>query len=463
VAQRPPRKPRSSADAKTKAKKKTAPKKPAPKKPGSKKKRSASTRKKKTGFFSTLTSRLFFFGFGLLAGAVLALALLWGLGVFHLPALDRRPARTAAVQAPPAPPKPRPAERAAKQPLAYEEYDRLDQKIKKIDQALFRVLASLGVGEKDVRFTRITHRQSAGHEWQQAAIEVRLPDGFETDRFSRALDGALKDLALDPPPMMTYVRQRDRVKIDIRFNGVKSHSLTLLTGPAQETPAAKVEPGPQGRVAVIIDDLGLSLPAARCFLAVEAPLTFAVLPFQPHTRDVAEEAHRAGRAVLLHLPMEPSQYPAVDPGPGALLKTMDRAEIQRRVEEAIGEVPFIIGVNNHMGSRFTEDAERMGWVLAEIKQRGLLFLDSRTSVQSMAFQTARQMGVRTAQRTVFLDNVQEPEAIRIQIRRLVTLARQRGRAVAIGHPYPVTCQVLKEEYNYLKSKVELVPITSILD
>jgi hypothetical protein len=279
------------------------------------------------------------------------------------------------------------------------------------------------------------------------------------------LNAALKGLALDPPPLVTYVEQEGRLKIDIRLNGVKSHAVVLLTvpRPGQGPARPDSESGPEGLVAIVIDDLGLSLAAARCFLALEAPLTLSILPFQPETRAVAEEAHRAGRPVLLHLPMEPAGYPVVDPGPGALLRAMDRAEVERRVEEAVRDVPFIIGVNNHMGSRYTEDAERMAWVLAGIKKRGLLFLDSRTSAQSKAFQTARELGIQAAERTVFLDNVQEAEAIRVQIRRLVALARQRGRVVAIGHPYPITCQVLKEEYNYLTSKVELVPITSILD
>jgi hypothetical protein len=443
VAQRPPRNPRSQADPKTKRKKAAS---------------------RKAGRGGRARSRLILFGFGLLIGTVFALAALWWLGVFSIPALDRFLPRPTTIRTPPPPARPRPTSTTGK-PLAYEENNRLDQKIKKIDQALFQTLKSLGVAEDNIRFTHITHQQSAGLEWQQAAIEVRPPTRLEARRVMQKLDAALEDLALDPPPLVTYALQEGRLKIDIRLSGVKSHSVVLLTVPTPGSGPAPsdLETGPEGLVAIVIDDLGLSLAAARCFLALEAPLTFSILPFMPETRAVAEEAHRAGRPVLLHLPMEPAQYPLVDPGPGALLEAMDRAEVERRVEEAVQDVPFLIGVNNHMGSRYTEDAERMAWVLAGIKKRGLLFLDSRTSAQSKAFQTARELGIQTAERTVFLDNVQEAEAIRIQIRRLVALARQRGRAVAIGHPYPVTCQVLKEEYNYLKSKVELVPITSILD
>jgi hypothetical protein len=446
VAQRPPRKPRPPAEPKTRQKKT----------------QTAASRQAGRGWRAS--GRLTLFGCALLIGAAGAVAALWWLGVFSIPVLDRLVPRPAAIRTLPAPVGTRRAAKAGKS-LAFEENDRLDQKIKQIDQTLFQTLRSLGVAEDEIHFTRITHQQNAGLEWQQAAIEVSPRTRIEAGPVMQKLNAALKGLALDPPPLVTYVEQEGRLKIDIRLNGVKSHAVVLLTvpRPGQGPARPDSESGPEGLVAIVIDDLGLSLAAARCFLALEAPLTLSILPFQPETRAVAEEAHRAGRPILLHLPMEPAGYPVVDPGPGALLRAMDRAEVERRVEEAVRDVPFIIGVNNHMGSRYTEDAERMAWVLAGIKKRGLLFLDSRTSAQSKAFQTARELGIQAAERTVFLDNIQEAEAIRVQIRRLVALARQRGRVVAIGHPYPITCQVLKDEYNYLTSKVELVPITSILD
>lgn len=165
---------------------------------------------------------------------------------------------------------------------------------------------------------------------------------------------------------------------------------------------------------------------------------------------------------MLHLPMEPKSYPEANPGPGALFRTMDRDQIEQAVDEAIAEVPCISGVNNHMGSSFTEDSERMLWVLETLQKRGLFFLDSRTSARTKANHLAGNVGIKIAERSVFLDNVQEEEAIRVQLRRLVTLARQKGQAIAIGHPYYVTCRVLTDEFNYLTSKVDLVPVTSLV-
>ena len=178
-------------------------------------------------------------------------------------------------------------------------------------------------------------------------------------------------------------------------------------------------------------------------------------------RETARLAHKKGLVVMLHLPMQPAHWPEIDPGPGALLVSMKRAEIEQRVRAALDAVPFIQGVNNHMGSRFTEDRERMGWTLAEIKRRDLFFLDSRTSTRSQAYAEARRLNMPSASRSIFLDNIQEPEAIRIQLRKLVAKARHKGRAIGIGHPYAITCQVLKSEYNNLISKVNLVPITNL--
>ena len=115
-----------------------------------------------------------------------------------------------------------------------------------------------------------------------------------------------------------------------------------------------------------------------------------------------------------------------------------------------------------MGSRFTEDRTRMRWVLNLLKNHGLFFLDSWTSPNSHAYEEAQKMGLARARRTVFLDNIQTRKAIRIQLKRLVALATQNGSAIGIGHPYPVTCQSLKSEYNYLKNHVQLVPVTALL-
>jgi polysaccharide deacetylase 2 family uncharacterized protein YibQ len=218
------------------------------------------------------------------------------------------------------------------------------------------------------------------------------------------------------------------------------------------------------RVAIVIDDLGYNMVKVTEFLEVDAPITVAVLPHLERSREVAARAHSMGRDVLLHLPMEPRDTVANDPGQGALLTGMDREEVLAQLAEALDAFPDYIGVNNHMGSRFTEDEELMRTVLEVVKQRGVFFLDSRTSGSSVALKVARELGVPAAERSVFLDNERDEQYIRERFEDLVHMAERGGSAIAIGHPYPETLKVLKEFVGGGGSRgVEVVGISDLIE
>jgi hypothetical protein len=199
------------------------------------------------------------------------------------------------------------------------------------------------------------------------------------------------------------------------------------------------------RLAVVIDDVGPRLAPLRPLFELGLPLSIAVLPHQLHTRRAAEMARRRGLEVLVHLPMEPLAYPQEDPGPGALLSSMDAGEIRETLRQALAAVPHAAGLSNHMGSRLTRDRRALDLVMVELRQRGLYFLDSRTTPLSAAEEAARRAGVRFAARDVFLDEVAERRAVAAQLRRAVGEARRAGAAVAIGHPLPATVEVLRRE------------------
>jgi polysaccharide deacetylase 2 family uncharacterized protein YibQ len=211
--------------------------------------------------------------------------------------------------------------------------------------------------------------------------------------------------------------------------------------PSPEPPS----PAPPGgaSIALVIDDLGRSLDEVRDLAALGVPLTYAVLPFETRTAEVAAALAEGRAEVLLHLPMEGRG--SADPGPGALFAAMSREELASGTRRALAAVPGAVGVNNHMGSVLTADRAAMHRVLGELGGRGLFFLDSRTSADSVAFAVARDLGLPAAERHVFLDPDPAPEAIRAQFRRLLALAADRGTAIAIGHPYPSTRAVLAEE------------------
>jgi len=165
---------------------------------------------------------------------------------------------------------------------------------------------------------------------------------------------------------------------------------------------------------------------------------------------------------MLHLPMEPFNYPAVNPGDGVLLVSMNQETIVEVLNEDLNQVPFVAGVNNHMGSRFTENKEKMLIVLSALKRKQLYFVDSRTSSGSIAFAAAREMALRTACRDIFLDNHLCETALKIQMERLLSVARNKGSAIGIGHPHKETLNLLKGCSTTITSEAEVVPISTLI-
>ncbi|GGO87977.1 hypothetical protein GCM10011348_42380 [Marinobacterium nitratireducens] len=196
----------------------------------------------------------------------------------------------------------------------------------------------------------------------------------------------------------------------------------------------------QPRLILVIDDLGNNLSAGRATLALPGPLDVAVLPHSRHGRTLALEAQGQGKEVLLHAPMANRQHLAL--GPGALTPDLGRERLSQRLRDSLDSVPGAVGLNNHMGSLLTARREPMEWVMEVLAERGLLFVDSRTSAETVAWDVARERGVPALMRDVFLDHEQTLAAVDVQFRRALSIAREYGSALVIGHPYPVTLDYL---------------------
>jgi polysaccharide deacetylase 2 family uncharacterized protein YibQ len=224
----------------------------------------------------------------------------------------------------------------------------------------------------------------------------------------------------------------------------------------------KVPPSKRPRVAIIIDDVGHDRQIAEKFLDLDGVLTFAVLPKAAFTRTIIEAAHSRGFEIMLHLPMEPNEYPKADPGPGALFSQMDPDRLVVQLNENIEAIPYIKGVNNHMGSRLTALEAQMRQIFTVLKKRRLYFIDSRTTANTICRPSASLLKVPFAERDVFIDHVAEPNVIYKQIDLLVQRAQQNGQAVGIGHPHIITFDVLRARLSWLKKKVELVPASQIV-
>jgi polysaccharide deacetylase 2 family uncharacterized protein YibQ len=246
-------------------------------------------------------------------------------------------------------------------------------------------------------------------------------------------------------------------------SSVQESEMPSLPPEAPDTePVADGETHLPGHVALVIDDLGERPEDLATLLALGVPVTYAVLPYEKHTQEVVAELRRRHVEMLLHLPMEPLN--GEDPGPGALLTGMDDDELREKTEAALRAVPGAVGVNNHMGSRLSEDERALTPVLRVLAEHGLFFLDSRTSASSVGYRTARSLGLPSVERHVFLDRDPSPEAVRKQFQRLLELSRTRGAAVAIGHPLPDTLQVLTEEVPKARAEgFEFVPVSDLLD
>ncbi len=215
------------------------------------------------------------------------------------------------------------------------------------------------------------------------------------------------------------------------------------------------------RIAIIIDDMGYHQQIGRRLIALDLDLTFSFLPKAPYTKTQEELAWEKGRDVMLHLPMQ-ARDPAVNPGPGALYRHYSRQRIQALIAEDLKSVPHAIGSNNHMGSRFTEDRAAMHEVLAVLRKKGLFFVDSYTTAASTGLDEARRMGVPTARRHVFLDNVLDEKKICRQLDRLVDRAREKGWAIGIGHPHRATLNALTDCGPTIQARVQVVGVHALV-
>ena len=227
-------------------------------------------------------------------------------------------------------------------------------------------------------------------------------------------------------------------------SGIRTHAIHIHTG-ANASVHTGDTPGPVGtaRLAVILDDLGSDRAAAQAIFALPYPLTISVLPNHEHSTEIASEAHRRGYQVLLHLPMQ--SIANETPEAQELRPGMPATEVNALVEQFLRNVPGVAGINNHQGSQATADSELMEELMPVLRDRNLFYVDSRTSAATVAFDTARSFGVRSAFRNVpFLDDVAESASVRRQLDLALRGAREKGEAIAIGHPHPATLQALRE-------------------
>lgn len=214
-------------------------------------------------------------------------------------------------------------------------------------------------------------------------------------------------------------------------------------------------------ITIIIDDLGNNLQHGQRAIDLPGAVTYSFLPFTPFSKRLAEQAHRQGKEIMLHLPMDNSHGGPL--GPGGLTLNQPLPLYEQQLKDAIAVIPYVSGINNHTGSRLTANSERMQWLMQSLKHYPLYFVDSRTSAQSVAAATSKKLHIPTLKRDVFLDHEATAEFTDRQFKRLIKIARQRGNAVAIGHPYPSTLSYLEKILPQLDAmNIQLVSPSQLL-
>lgn len=228
---------------------------------------------------------------------------------------------------------------------------------------------------------------------------------------------------------------------------------------------AKIEkmPLPKKQIAIIIDDIGHDLETVTALLKINADITFSILPFLTHSREAAEIIRRSKKEILLHLPMEPVSYPADKPGEGALFTDMNDKELLHQLDKNIDSVPYVVGVNNHMGSKFMIDKEKLVLIFGRLKKKNLFFIDSRTDVNSQAVAASKVVGLPLAERKIFIDNNKNYKET---YNNLMSAANYNGDfapLILIGHPYPETIRALKDAVKELQKKgIIIVPVSQMI-
>jgi polysaccharide deacetylase 2 family uncharacterized protein YibQ len=325
-----------------------------------------------------------------------------------------------------------------------------------------------------MRLVRVEDRLEGTEAYQYQVIEI-LP-GKSASEYIKALRECLSAWATG-----ARLDREGKDQWAVIVMGAPTHRVRLFPGrdvfpPSPETAAdsepftpqskhfgaARVRrPGEAAKLVIVMDDMGASASALNHLLALDFPVTLAFWPHGAYTHKGAVAARRAGHEILIHQPMEPMGYPKVKPGPNVLLTSMDQNRIRRTLEETIGAVPYAVGLNNHMGSRFTQSGPGVDAVIGVLREKGLFMLDSVTHAGSVFLKRARIEGLEHYGRDVFLDVVAKRENVLAQLRQAERIALLKGQAVAIGHPLPETLAALKEWQGLRNRQVRIVKLRDL--
>ena len=378
----------------------------------------------------------------------------------------------------------------------------VDNLIKDIDQSLTGAFFEAGISSKNISSRKVFNKEEGNLTWEYKDINISPEKGVTSDKVKKILQ---KSVIENYPVKYEFRTGKNSLTAFIKLNDITTHKVNFdfskqtvqkskpdkqadnkvsekskqidakkdqevaSSGKALPSPDIKAisKNYPKSKIVIIVDDLGMNKGPIDQLLKIGAPITFAVLPNLPYSTYAADKADNKGWDVILHMPMEPKEssgYTGTDAGDEVLLVGLPKDAILTKLNDSISSVPHIKGVNNHMGSKFMENDELTELVLRDLKKRGLLFVDSKTSGQSVGYETALKLGMDAAQRDLFLDDSsKKSQYVKDQLKKLVEISKKKGYAVGICHPYPGTVEALTEMIPEINEEVEVVSISNIIN
>jgi polysaccharide deacetylase 2 family uncharacterized protein YibQ len=294
------------------------------------------------------------------------------------------------------------------------------------------VLIGLGVPPEVIKEVRLSKAENPHLRWE---VQSKVPDTLPL----AVCNLSLTHLAHQLGGMViegSENRQGNELWLRVGLNDKQTNLFRLKQNKELERLA--------GRIAIVIDDFGYQdQNLILSFCELPQPITFSIFPGEKHTAWIAQQAIEKNHGVMVHLPMEPIDYPARDPGPNAIFSDYEPEKIAELTQDALASVPHAKGINNHMGSRLTQNFEAMKVVLRVVKRWNFFFIDSVTSSQSVAYAVARDMDIPSGRNALFLDIVADEDAVVKRLYRLAAHARQEGTAIGIGHAKPNMLRALQ--------------------
>lgn len=332
----------------------------------------------------------------------------------------------------------------------------MEEGVKRIDYAIIRALQDAHVPTSAIKLIAVEQQRF----------------GDETFHFQQLrIESALRAEDLVAPIAAGLLQWSDKTSLTklsdqiyrVTFNGVETHLLKFTkTSDTAGADNSAVSQDIGGHLTIVIDDLGESISAAHSLAGLSYPVTFAIWPRSSYAKEIGQVASAVSREIIIHQPMEPISADA-KPGPGAVYVTMTPDEIRETIRTNLKLVPGAVGLNNHMGSKFTQKREAVRAVALEAKKSGLFVLDSMTHAKSVFFDEAKRQGLIAFRRNVFIDNVKEVPSTLHQLKKAERIALAKGTAIAIGHPYPTTLLALQEWEKQRNKKVAVVKLSELLN